>query len=141
MIALDAAAQQRVGAVEFVQQRVLRQMFRRFQRRTGGEVIGASVEAEGKGGDAARDDVILRRFADTQRDVNAVLNQADAAVIHHHFQRHRRVLPQIIGEMRLLSRVPIDEPIAAYGPFVMNTREEIMEKIQDFNSGKFGGLH
>jgi pirin C-terminal cupin domain len=24
---------------------------------------------------------------------------------------------------------------------VMNTREEIMEKIQDFNSGKFGGLH
>ena len=41
----------------------------------------------------------------------------------------------------LLSGVSIDEPIAAYGSFVMNTREEIMQKIQDFNSGKFGGLH
>ncbi|MDO4642485.1 MAG: pirin family protein [Cardiobacteriaceae bacterium] len=40
----------------------------------------------------------------------------------------------------LLSGVPIDEPIAAYGPFVMNSRAEILDKIQAFNVGHFGQL-
>ena len=32
---------------------------------------------------------------------------------------------------------PIGEPIARGGPFVMNTKAEILEAIQDYNNGKF----
>lgn len=40
----------------------------------------------------------------------------------------------------LLSGEPIDEPIVGYGPFVMNSQEEITQAIDDFNSGRFANI-
>jgi len=38
----------------------------------------------------------------------------------------------------LLSGEPIDEPIVGYGPFVMNTDEQIRQAVDDYNAGRFG---
>ena len=40
----------------------------------------------------------------------------------------------------VISGEPLNEPIFAHGPFVMNSREEIIQAFEDFNTGKFGYL-
>ena len=40
----------------------------------------------------------------------------------------------------LLTGEPLNEPIQGYGPFVMNSKEEIMQAFQEFNQGKFGEI-
>lgn len=40
----------------------------------------------------------------------------------------------------VLSGEPLNEPFVGYGPFVMNTEEEIHQAIEDYNQGKFGFL-
>jgi hypothetical protein len=40
----------------------------------------------------------------------------------------------------VLAGEPLDEPVVAYGPFVMNTREEIAQAFRDYESGRMGRL-
>lgn len=44
------------------------------------------------------------------------------------------------SQLLILSGEPIDDPIAGYGPFVMNSRAEIEQAFNDFENGKFGKL-
>jgi redox-sensitive bicupin YhaK (pirin superfamily) len=43
-------------------------------------------------------------------------------------------------ELLLVGGVPLGEPVARYGPFVMNTAHEIQEAIDDFRSGRMGAI-
>jgi len=51
-----------------------------------------------------------------------------------------RVEADVESRFLLLAGEPIDEPVVGYGPFVMNSEEEIRQAIRDYQNGKMGHL-
>jgi len=49
-----------------------------------------------------------------------------------------RITAGAASRVLLIAGKPLGEPIAQYGPFVMNTQEEIFQAVKDYQSGKFG---
>jgi hypothetical protein len=43
-------------------------------------------------------------------------------------------------DVLLIAGVPLGEPVVRYGPFVMNTEDEIAQAILDYNTGKMGKI-
>ncbi|MBB6502306.1 pirin family protein [Pedobacter cryoconitis] len=75
---------------------------------------------------------------------NVVINQNKAAgnqfVYFKNDGEQIRIEAKEDSIILILSGEPILEPVAQYGPFLMNTQEEIRTAIDDYNQGKFGYL-
>lgn len=78
-------------------------------------------------------------------DGNITLNGSEKVAENHYVQFkneageiHIKAHSKCI--LLLLSGEPLNEPYVSYGPFVMNTEDEIRQAIEDYNAGKFGFL-
>jgi len=65
---------------------------------------------------------------------------ADHFVLFKNEGEEIRVVADEDAVLLVLSGEPIDEPLFAYGPFLMNTKEEVEQAYHDYNRGKFGFL-
>jgi hypothetical protein len=74
----------------------------------------------------------IRIGADTVRSAELAVMKRDGTQLAFDAPENSVVL--------LLSGQPLDEPIVGYGPFVMNSQDEIMQAMRDFEGGKFGQI-
>ncbi len=65
----------------------------------------------------------------------AVFGQGDALTLAANDVQESRS-PRL--DVLILGGRPIGEPVAWYGPFVMNTREELMQAVEDYRAGRLG---
>ena len=86
-----------------------------------------------------------------QHNSGILLVEGEAVINGNAVKEHQFVLFANKGEtirieaksdavLLILGGEPIREPIAQYGPFVMNTQAELYEAIEEYNAGKFGEL-
>jgi quercetin 2,3-dioxygenase len=87
----------------------------------------------------ARDNVALLVMTGSVL-VNGTHASANDFIVFENTGEKLSVVASSGAQLLLLSGEPIDEPLVQYGPFVMNTDQEIRQAIADYNAGKFGVL-
>ncbi|MEG0342003.1 pirin family protein [Acinetobacter sp. TY2] len=74
--------------------------------------------------------------------INGTQKVQDSSIVLFEQNDDPAILLEAIQDTKflVLTGEPLNEPIQGYGPFVMNTKEEIVEAFNDFNNGKFGTI-
>ena len=79
-----------------------------------------------------RGEVVVEGKAVPSTKMAILTNPAGSDGVRIHASQDARVL--------LIAGRPLGEPIAQYGPFVMNTQAELQQAVEDFRAGKFEGI-
>jgi len=87
----------------------------------------------------ARENVGLLVMAGSVRSAGEALRTAELAVVAHDGDVVELEATED-AHVLLFGGEPIDEPVVQYGPFVMTSRQEIVQAITDFQTGAFGTL-
>lgn len=103
-------------------------------------------------------DVTLQDHANVLLDVpdgwnTAVIARSGSSLINEHARaavgqmvvlssqgNQVQIQTEAESQLLLIAGEPLNEPIEGYGPFVMNTKEEIRQAIRDFQQGDFGKM-
>lgn len=100
-------------------------------RLTAGEVLSVSVPATYNA---------LAVVAEGQVSAGEQRARAGELLLFHNDAAHLSLVASQDAHVIVLAGEPIAEPIVQYGPFVMNSVEEIEEAIRDIERGKFGPI-
>jgi redox-sensitive bicupin YhaK (pirin superfamily) len=77
------------------------------------------------------------RFGDVDDQSKKVLSRHDLGVLSQSGSKLRIQAASLGVRFLLLAARPLNEPVARYGPFVMNTREQVLQAVDDFRTGRF----
>ena len=135
-VVLPSGASVRVIAGEFEGQQGPAQTFGPVDVRDASLPAGARFEVP-----AAAGRRLIVVLLDGSVTINGTLTLSDVSAVLLTKAGENAVVTAIAASrLLLLGGEPIDEPIVGYGPFVMNTEQEIREAIADFSQGRFGSL-
>lgn len=83
--------------------------------------------------------VVLVLDGTVQMNDDKVVRAAELATFHQG-GTSLKLTANSDAKVLILSGEPLNEPIVGHGPFVMNSRDEIMQALHDVRSGKFGQI-
>lgn len=85
---------------------------------------------------------VLVYVLEGQIEINGVSNlESFDMAISERSEGNIKIKSKAQSSLLVLAGEPIDEPIAAHGPFVMNDQTEILEAMRDYQSGRMGFLY